>query len=42
MEKIIKYRKVLQQNFNKGSITKKEYKKELKWINKNISIKKEA
>jgi uncharacterized membrane protein len=37
MNKIIKLRKTLKDAYNRGSITKKEYKKELKWIKKNAS-----
>ena len=32
MENKLKYRKVLKTQFQTGKITKKEYKKELKWI----------
>lgn len=35
-QKVLNYRKVLQQQFIKGAITKKEYKKELKYIRKTI------
>jgi len=35
-QKVLNYRKVLQQQFVKGTITKKEYKKELKYIRKSI------
>lgn len=33
-EKTLKYRKILKEQLNKGSIDHKEYKKELKWIKK--------
>lgn len=32
VDKSIKYKKTLKESFNKGLITKKKYKKELKWI----------
>lgn len=31
-DKSITYKRILKQQFEKGSITKKKYKKELKWI----------
>jgi len=37
-QKVLNYRKVLKEQFSKGTITKKEYKKELKWIKKTIKI----
>lgn len=40
MDKVIKYRKVLQEQLNKGLISEKKYKKELKWIRRNITNKK--
>ena len=35
-DKVLKYRMVLKEQFIKEVISKKEYKKELKWIRKNI------
>jgi hypothetical protein len=35
-EKVLIVRKILQQQYNSGKITKKTYKKELNWITKNI------
>lgn len=35
-EKVLKVRKILQQQYKSGKITKKTYKKELKWITKHI------
>ena len=35
-EKVLKVRKILQQQYNTGKISKKKYNKELKWIVKNI------
>jgi uncharacterized membrane protein len=35
-DSVLKAQKILKQQFIKGSITKKEYKKELKWIAKHI------
>ena len=34
INKIINYQKILQNQFSKGKISKKEYKKELKYIRK--------
>jgi hypothetical protein len=39
-ESTLKYRKVLQNCLRQGTLTKKEVKKELKWIKNNIKIKK--
>ena len=35
-QKVLIVKKILQQQYNSGKITKKAYKKELKWITKNI------
>lgn len=35
-ESVLRFRKVLQQQYKSGKITKKKYNKELKWITKNI------
>lgn len=35
-ESILKYRRILQQQYKTGKISKKRYNKELKWIVKNI------
>lgn len=35
--KKLNYLKILNNQYKKGKITKKEYKKEIKWIRKNIS-----
>jgi hypothetical protein len=40
MDKVLQYKKVLQSQLNKGIISNKKYKKELKWIRKNITIEK--
>lgn len=34
-ESVLKYRRILQQQYKSGKITKKKYKKELKWITKH-------
>jgi len=36
MEKILKCRKILQEQYKSGKISKKKYKKELDWIKKYI------
>jgi len=37
MEKIIKVRKILQEQYKSGKISKKKYNKELKWIRDNMT-----
>jgi hypothetical protein len=38
MDKVLKYRKILQDQYKSGRISKKKYEKELKWIRKNITM----
>jgi hypothetical protein len=38
-DKSIKYKKTLKESFNKGLITKKKYKKELKWVSNYLQSK---
>lgn len=35
-ESVLKCKKILQQQYKLGKISKKNYKKEIKWITKNI------